>query len=61
MLLRDFVEQNVDDAVKFHDELNPAFWDNGEMKPIIRYKLLQVAMDFVKFIGIKNYLLQMLL
>jgi len=50
----EFVEQSVDDAVVFHDELNPAFWANGEMKPIIRYKLLQIAMDFVKFIGIKQ-------
>ena len=54
MLLREFIEQSVDDAVVFHDELNPAFWDNGMMKPMIRYKLLQVAMDFVKFIGIKK-------
>ena len=54
MLLREFVEQHVSDAVMFHDELNPAFWENGKMKPIIRYKLLQVAMDFVKFIGIKE-------
>ena len=54
MLLREFIEQSVDDAVVFHDELNPAFWENNEMKPIIRYKLLQIAMDFVKFIGIKQ-------
>ena len=54
MLLREFIEQSVSDAVMFHDELNPAFWDNGMMKPMIRYKLLQVAMDFVKFIGIKK-------
>ena len=54
MLLREFIEQSVDDAVVFHDELNPAFWDNRIMKPMIRYKLLQVAMDFVKFIGIKK-------
>ena len=54
MLLREFVEQHVSDAVMFHNELNPAFWENGKMKPIIRYKLLQVAMDFVKFIGIKE-------
>jgi hypothetical protein len=54
MLLREFIEQSVDDAVVFHDELNPAFWVGNKMKPLVRYKLLQVAMDFVKFIGIKK-------
>ena len=54
MLLREFVEQHVSDAIMFHDELNPAVWENGKMKPMIRFKLLQVAMDFIKFIGIKQ-------
>jgi hypothetical protein len=55
MLLYEFIdEQSVSDAVMFHNDLNPAFWANGTMKPIVRYKLLQTAMDFVKFIGIKN-------
>lgn len=47
-------EQSVDDAVIFHSTLNPVLWQNNEMKPVIRYKLLQIAMEFVKFIGIKN-------
>lgn len=55
MLLQEFIdEQSVSDAVMFHDRLNPAFWQNGMMKPMVRYKLLQTAMDFVKFIGIKK-------
>lgn len=55
MFLREFIdEQSVSDAVIFHDELNPVFWENGKMKPVVRYKLMQTAMDFVKFIGVKQ-------
>ena len=55
MFLREFIdEQSVSDAVKFHDRLNPAFWANSTMKPIVRYKLMQTALDFANFIGIKN-------
>ena len=54
MLLREFIEQSVSDAVVFHNELNPAFWEHGKMKPMVRYKLMQTAMDFVKFIGVKQ-------
>lgn len=54
MLLRDFIEQSVSDAVIFHDQLNPAFWQDQKMIPLVRYKLLQIAMDFVKFIGVKK-------
>lgn len=52
MLLRDFVEQSVSDAVVFHDQLNPSFWEEGKMIPLVRYKLMQIAMDFVKFIDV---------
>jgi hypothetical protein len=55
MFLREFIdEQSVDDAVIFHDELNPRFWRNGKMRPDVRYKLMQIALDFVNFIGIKK-------
>lgn len=54
MLLRDFIEQSVSDAVVFHDQLNPSFWQDGKMIPLVRYKMMQTAMDFVKFIGVKQ-------
>ena len=54
MLLLDFIEQKVSDAVVFHDQLNPVFWEGGKMIPMVRYKLMQIAIDFVKFIGIKE-------
>jgi hypothetical protein len=47
-------EQSVDDAVMFHSNLNPFIWQNNKMKPIIRYKLLKIALEFAKYIGIKN-------
>lgn len=53
MYLRELTQEGiVDDAVIFRDELNPVLWKNNQLKPIIRYKLLQIAKNFVEFIGI---------
>lgn len=54
MILREFFEAGVEDAVVFHDHLNPAFWQDNDMIPLVRFKLLQIAKDFVDFIGIKE-------
>lgn len=55
MFLREFTQEAVvDDAVIFHDELNPVLWENNTLKSQIRYKLLQIAKHFVKFIDIPN-------
>lgn len=55
MYLRELTTENVvDDAVIFHDSLNPKLWENQQLKPIVRFKLLQIAKHFVDFIKIPN-------
>jgi len=44
----------LSDAVKFHDELNPALWDDMKMRPEVRETLLRVADDFREFLGIDD-------
>lgn len=59
MLIKEFTvspqnEVSVDDAVVFHDELNPALWDSsGKMHPEVRKGLLEIIKDFIDFIGVK--------
>lgn len=53
MYLRELTQEAVvDDAVIFHDTLNPSLWKNNKLKPVVRYKLLQIAQHFIKFIDI---------
>lgn len=53
MYLRELTKEAVvDDAVIFHDTLNPALWKNNELKPQIRLKLLEIAKHFIDFIDI---------
>lgn len=54
MILKEFQEGIVDSAVQFHDELNPKLWNNGQLDPMVRYKLLMIAENFVKFINIPS-------
>jgi hypothetical protein len=58
MYLREFTEGLSDAAVQFHKELNPHLWQGTAMKPAVRYKLLQVAKDFITFIDIPDINLQ---
>jgi DNA-binding Lrp family transcriptional regulator len=42
------------DSFKTHDELNPKVWgDDGKIVPEIRERLLEIALDFIKFVGIE--------
>ena len=53
MYLRELTQEAVvDDAVIFHDTLNPVLWKNNKLKPQIRLKLLEIARNFVEFISI---------
>lgn len=53
MYLRELTQEGiVDNAVIFRDKLNPSLWKSNQLKPIVRYKLLQIAKNFVDFIGI---------
>jgi 8-oxo-dGTP pyrophosphatase MutT (NUDIX family) len=46
---------NLDDAVKFHDRLNPRIWDEREqMRPEVRERLLTIANDFREFLGVRD-------
>ncbi len=50
---------NLDDAVKFHDRLNPRLWDDGEqLLPEVRSKLLEIAADFEEFLGLNDVSVQ---
>lgn len=52
MYLKEFQEGIVDQAVQFHDTLNPDLWDNQRLRPEIRYKLMLIAQHFANFIDI---------
>ncbi len=53
MYLREFTQEGiVDAAVQFHRELNPLLWTGSLLKPQVRYKLLQIAKNFIEFIDI---------
>lgn len=53
MYLRELTQEAVvDDAVIFHDTLNPALWKNNQLKPRIRFQLLKIAKHFIDFIDI---------
>ena len=39
--------------IDYHDQLNPLLWDNRELKLEVRYKLLDIAGNFINFIGIQ--------
>jgi hypothetical protein len=46
---------NLDDAVKFHDQLNPLLWDRSEhLKTEIQEHLLKIAEDFAGFLGVDS-------
>lgn len=38
----------------FHDELNPDIWRNDKLRLPVQVKLLEIAREFDKFIGLKN-------
>ena len=52
MILEEFQEGIVDQAIVFHNTLNPLLWNNQQLKPLIKLALLKIAKDFVTFIGI---------
>jgi hypothetical protein len=44
----------LSDAVKFHDRLNPALFDDEHLDPQVRQQLLVIATDFMEFLGITD-------
>lgn len=53
MRLQEF--DKLSQAVVFHNTLNPAIWNDGQMLPDVRDKLLKIARDFQEFIGVDNF------
>jgi predicted nucleotidyltransferase len=51
MRAKDFVTNNV----AYHESLNPAAWSGNEMRPEVRYKLLEIAKVFVGYLEIPNF------
>ena len=55
MDIRELENFKLDDAVKFHKELNPALWtEKHKLDPEVRKQLLLIADDFVTYLGLKN-------
>jgi hypothetical protein len=49
-------EFDLTPAVVFHDRLNPGLWtDDNELLPDVHEKLLKIAEDFRKFIGVEIF------
>lgn len=41
-------------SVEFHDELNPALWQNNDIKLDVQVRLLEIAKKFITFLNIPN-------
>ena len=57
MLIKEFTdilrEFSIDNAVTFHDELNPKLFVNEQLIPKIKEGLLKIAQHFEEFIGVE--------
>jgi hypothetical protein len=51
MKATDLVKTNV----AYHTELNPKAWDNGQLRPEVRERLLQIATIFIDYLDIPNF------
>ena len=55
MHITELDSSNLDDAVKFNDQLNPRLWDDREhLRPEVRERLLEIAQDFREFLGVTD-------
>lgn len=53
--LRIRLSENLDELnIEFHDNLNPLLWRNKQLLPEVRAKLLKIAEDFQKSLGIED-------
>ena len=53
MDIKELEDFRLSDAIKFHDELNPALWtEKGELDPEVREQLIVIAKDFLTYLGI---------
>ena len=55
MDIKELENFNLADAVKFHDELNPALWtDKGRLDPEVHERLMDIAKDFMAYLGLSS-------
>jgi len=55
MHINELDQYRLSDAVRFHDRLNPALWDEREqLRPEVRAKLLAIAHDFQESLGVED-------
>lgn len=54
MNIKELNSFKLSDAVKFHDTLNPKLWHLDRLRPEIRKKLIEIANDFIDFMGIDS-------
>jgi hypothetical protein len=40
--------------ISYHDTLNPALWEDGNLKTEVRYKLMLIAKHFAQFLKVPN-------
>jgi hypothetical protein len=48
----------MSDAVRFHEQLNPAIFDGDHMKQDVREQLLLIANDFIEHLGLPDLAIQ---
>lgn len=51
MRAKDFTKGNI----AYHNELNPAVWDGDELRPEVRYKLLEIAKRFLEYLDVPDF------
>jgi hypothetical protein len=42
------------ESFKPHNELNPQLWSDFKLNPKVRYKLLEIAFDFIEFLDVES-------
>lgn len=52
MNLKELHPFRMGDAIRFHDKLNPKLWWGSKMLPRVRLALLNIAEDFVEYLGV---------
>lgn len=46
------------DNIEYHADLNPDIWEDGVIKTDVKYKLLKVAFEFIKFLDVDDFKLK---
>ena len=54
MNLKELDSFKMSDAVVLHDALNPALFDGEHLRPDVRAKLLEIAEEFIDYLGVSN-------